>query len=115
MGSLSWFIVLFVTVLANLEDGLKKASYPTHPSPALTVLTQLGLPPISNSLGEAGTKWNQEREEIQWYACYQCVCPSVNLLIQEVFLFLLPVNIARFYQFLIPSKILMECFSKFFH
>lgn len=62
--SLLWLIILFATLLANLEDGFKRVSYPAHTSPALPMPSQLGLPPVSNSLSEAGTKSNLEPGEI---------------------------------------------------
>lgn len=61
-------MVLFATVLANIEDGLRKASYPAHTSPS-TDWANSGLSLIGNSLGEAGTKWNQEQGEIEIRLC----------------------------------------------
>lgn len=64
---------------------------------------------------KSGTRGNIDKD--LWFDLYQCACPSLKPLIW-VLLSLLPMSIARVYQILIPSTVLLDklkqCFSDLF-
>lgn len=79
-----------------------KRPCPANTPPALPTLSQLGLSPISKSLGEKSTKGTQELRIFGASAVSASEASDLGTSIPS------PVSVAGFHQLLIPAKVLVD-------